>query len=165
MIAFALSFWLLAIWLFVGYLILYLLDRESDPVRNALLAPTVGFSAILIPIFLSSRLGIPIGTSGWAILAVVLVLTATGYYYFRPAIPIKRYLPFLGLLSLALIITGRPMFDFEFDWLSFSNDDMANYVMRADRLEHFGFYRVPHANELTFGLDYTQFWWFFDILG
>ncbi|MHB8626469.1 MAG: hypothetical protein ACYDEO_09715 [Aggregatilineales bacterium] len=67
------------------------------------------------------------------------------------------------MLLIALIVTGRPMLEFGFNWLSYTNNDMANYVLRAERLLNNGFFDVPSLSRMTNFQDYTLFYWFLDV--
>jgi hypothetical protein len=69
------------------------------------------------------------------------------------------YLPFLLIVLLAAVLTGRPMLTWGFDWLSLCNDDMANYCLSADRFLHYGFLEPPHTDELVAGTDWSQAFW------
>jgi hypothetical protein len=164
MIALGLTFLLILFWGVLGYVILAVLDYQPNPVRNMLLAPAIGIATTVLPLFWINRLGVPVANFGLMLLVALLIMMVVLYYVVRPAAPFRSYLPFLGLLVLAVILTGQPMLKFNFDWLSFSNDDMANYVMRAHRVENHGFYDVPKVDELIEGRDYTQFYWFMDVI-
>ncbi len=50
-----------------------------------------------------------------------------------------------------------------FNWISYANDDMANYCMAAERFLHHGYYEIPLQSELE-GRDYTQHYWFMHAL-
>ena len=58
-----------------------------------------------------------------------------------------------------------PMFRFGFAWLSFCNDDMANYCLVADRLLNHGFFDGPDMEDFLQGRDYMQAYWFMHVAG
>jgi hypothetical protein len=76
---------------------------------------------------------------------------------------VVAYLPFFGILVVAALLTGRPMLNYGFDWLSFCNDDMANYTLAAERFLHYGFLDTPPAERLVRGEDYALTYWFFHV--
>ena len=55
----------------------------------------------------------------------------------------RRAWPYGVVLAFALVATGRPMFKYGFDWVSYCNDDMANYALAADWFYHHGYYDLP----------------------
>ena len=65
----------------------------------------------------------------------------------------------------ALVFAAWPMFRFGFDWLSFCNDDMANYCLAADRPLNHGFFDGPNMEDFLQGRDYTQAYWFMHVPG
>ena len=83
----------------------------------------------------------------------------------RPAFgPLVRTLiealPILAVVVAGGVLVGFPLFGYGFDWLSFCNDDMANYTASADRFVRFGFTTPPTADLLLAGTDYPQTYWF-----
>lgn len=122
MLAFGLSIALFIFWGVVGYAVLAALRIRRSSVQNMLLAPVVGVSATLLPVFWLNRAGLPIAHFG-TVLAIVLFLMSIGtLWYLRPVLPWKQYYPFAAVLMLALFLTGRPLLEFGFNWLSYSND-------------------------------------------
>ncbi len=162
MLALSLSLSLFGVWGVVGVALLAALNTRRNLLQNLLLAPVAGVAATLLPIFLLSRAGLPVGRFGVALTAALLVLSAAMIWRLRPIIPFRRSLPFAGILAPALIMTGWPMLEFGFDWVSYANDDMANYVLAGHRFLHHGFMDVPDAEELVRGRDYSLFYWFLD---
>ncbi len=60
-------------------------------------------------------------------------------------------------------MSGWPSLRFGFNWISYGNDDMANYCLAAERFLHHGYYEIPLQTELE-GRDYTQHYWFMHAL-
>src|SRR5262249_13662207 len=58
-------------------------------------------------------------------------------------------------------ITGYPMFKFGFDWVSFCNDDMANYTLGGKFFLNHGHLGVPTIEELE--RDASVRYWFLHI--
>ena len=57
------------------------------------------------------------------------------------------------------MLTSSPMLSFGFDWISYGNDDMANYTMSADRFISNGWYVEP-TEKLILGQDYNSSFYF-----
>jgi hypothetical protein len=58
---------------------------------------------------------------------------------------------------------GWPSLRFGFNWISYGNDDMANYCLAAERFLQHGYYDIPLQTDLE-GRDYTQHYWFMHAL-
>lgn len=165
MFALGLSISLVVFWGVTGLALLAVLHTQRNLLRNMLLAPVVGVAATVLPILFLSRAGLPVSRFGIPLTAALLLLNVGLIWRLRPVIPLRHYLPFAGVLMLALLMTGWPMLEFGFDWVSFSNDDMANYVLAAHRLVNHGFMDIPNLDELVRGRDYTLIYWFMDVIG
>jgi hypothetical protein len=81
----------------------------------------------------------------------------------RPALPLRRFAPLGVVLLGAALLNGRPLLEFGFEWLSFGNDDMAFYVLAAQRVLAHGFFDQPDVRALLAGADYTLYTWYFDV--
>jgi hypothetical protein len=162
-IAVGLTLALFLFWTGLGFGVTAALLPRRNPLQNLLLAPVVGLGITVLSAFLLNRLGIPIGTFGPWLAAALLVAGAALLIWRRPETPWRRYGPFAGVFLLALVLTGRPLLEFGFDWLSFCNDDMANYCIGAQRLHDHGFGDVPDKDELLSGRDYTLGYWFMHV--
>jgi hypothetical protein len=155
-----------------------------DGLRKLLLAPALGLvvNGIRCSCSTSSACRSHVGRAGGAVLfagAVALLWWSRETVGIRPASVGPRgggtleprrslaaqYLPFAAVLLAALVLTGRPMFLFGFDWVSFCNDDMANYCLGAHRVLDFGYFDQPDAEQLVRGRDYVQQMWFLHVPG
>jgi hypothetical protein len=126
-------------------------------------APAVGLSLLLVVITRLSVWGIPIKTAGpWATLALLLVSAAI-LAWRRPVLPLRKMAPFLYIALGALIYMGWPSLKFGFNWISYGNDDMANYCLAAERFLAHGYYDIPLQTDLE-GRDYAQHYWFMHAL-
>ena len=123
----------------------------------------VGLAATLLPIFWLNRMGLPVRSFAVPMAVGLLLLSAVLLLVRRPRLPWREYLPFVAVFALVLVLTGRPMFQFGFEWLSYSNDDMANYSLYAERMLNYGYYDVPDAEQILHAKDFSQFYWFFDL--
>jgi hypothetical protein len=164
LIAILLTVALFVFWSVVGYAVLAFCRRDEG-LPNLLLAPVVGVAATLLPIFLINRAGVPVGHLAWLLTPALAAGAGLLLWRLRPALSLRRYGPFAAVLMLALFLTGRPMLQFGFDWLSYCNDDMTNYTLTSQRFMDHGFSDIPQEGELMHGTNYSQFYWFFHVPG
>ena len=126
-------------------------------------APTVGLSLLLVVLTRLNVMGIPVRTAGpWATL-VLLVISGAILAWRRPILPLRKMAPFLFIAAGALLYVGWPSLKFGFNWISYGNDDMANYCLAAERFLAHGYYDVPLQTDLE-GRDYAQHYWFMHAL-
>ena len=154
MTALGLSLALFPCWLSVGYAVVSVLNSRRNALRNVLLAPAVGISSTVLPVFLLNRAGVSVSRSALPVLIILLALSVGLMWRTRPPIPWRRYAPFAAVLLAGLTLVGRPMLDFGFDWISYANDDMANYVLGANFFLENAYPNVPDATRLVSGSDY-----------
>ncbi len=166
LLAFFLCLLIFVLWTIVGCAVLRLLDPTRNRVQRILLAPPIGLVTTLVPLFLFSRWGFPIGQVAVGVTAIVVALAVAGFVVARKdsraksRFPRGRYWPFGVALFIVALFACRPMFVFGFDWLSFCNDDMANYCLSAQRYLHNGMFDLPPIESLGNGVDYSQNFWF-----
>lgn len=163
LIVFCIPIALFFYWMTIGYATLCLLRTQRHTLQNLLLAPTVGLAINVLPLFWLNRLGF--GTLDFAVLMSTLLFIGSIFIllYYRP-IYHTRYFFFIIILMLALFLNGRPLLQFGFNWLSYGNDDMANYCLRAMRYLHYGYITIPDTKTLVSGQDYSLSYWFWDAL-
>jgi hypothetical protein len=147
----------------VGYAALALLARDEEPLYRLLLAPVTGMAVTALLLFTGNQLGLPVGQFAVGLAAVLAVSSGIVLWRSGRRIPAKDFWPFVLLCLVALLATGWPMLKYGFDWVSFCNDDMANYCMGAERLLRLGYYSPPGAAALA-GSDFTQIMWFLHML-
>ncbi len=176
MLAFGLCLLLFAYWTLIGCALLWPLETRMSRVRKLLLAPSIGMAANGLPLFIFNLLGVPVSRSAWPI-ALVLTIASGAILWWskRKAAAVhaepagepfwRRYAPFAAILLAAGILTGRPMFLFNFDWVSFCNDDMANYCLGAHRVLDTGYFDKPDPEQLRRGRDYVAQMWFLHVPG
>jgi hypothetical protein len=126
-------------------------------------APTVGLALLIVVITRLNVWGIPVLKAGPWTTVVLLIAAVAVLAWRRPAFPWRKMLPFFVIAACYLIYVGWPSFRFGFNWISYANDDMANYCMAAERFLHHGYYEIPLQTELE-GRDYTQHYWFMHAL-
>lgn len=115
----------------------------------------------MLLVFWVNRIGVPVKNFGF-ILGTLLFLYSLFILWRRAVLfPIKKIAPFILVILLSMVASGWPIFRFGYDWLSYTNDDMANYVLASTRLLYHGFFDIPDARTLVGGRDYTLSYWFF----
>ena len=160
-----LSFAFFLYWSLLGAAFLHALYSRRNLLRNLLLAPVMGASLVLLPTFWINRLGIPVGRFGRPLAAALLAAALILLWLCRrkPLIPWRKALPFALLLVMAFLLTGSPMFEFGSNWLSYGNNDMANYVLGAHRFLNFGYFDIPNPDMFAENRDATLHYWFMHV--
>ena len=159
MLAVGLCVALFAFWGAVGYAVANALSADRNRLQNLLLGPALGMVLTVIPLFLLSRVGVPVRTVALGLFSALTLLTLVLLLWQRPAVPWRQVAPFGGVLALALVLTGRPMFEYGLHWMSYCNDDMANYALGTRLLRENGVSDRPDPEEFTTGRDYTKIYW------
>ena len=160
MLAILLTLSLFSFWTLLGVCLITALRVRLAPLRQLLLAPVVGVVLTVLPLSLLSRFGFVVGNVAHSLTVVLLIACGLVLLFARPAFPWRRYGPFAACLVGGLLLTGWPMLEFGFDWLSLCNPDMANYCLGAIRFSHNAFFDVPAAQDLVRGTDYSLYYWF-----
>ena len=147
----------------IGQAVISLFKPRIGVLWGWFVAPTVGLSLLLIVITRLSVWGIPIRTAGpWCTIAL-LVFSLGVLAWRRPVLPLRQLKPFLLIALGALVYAGWPSLRYGFNWISYGNDDMANYCLAAERFLAHGYYDIPLQTELE-GRDYSQHYWFMHAL-
>lgn len=161
MTAIILTVALFAGWTAVGAAILRLLPRPAWAAHCPLLAPATGLAATLLVVFwLNAGFGLPVTSFAWTVAVGLLLLVALPIGLQRPALPWRAHVWLLPVLVVALALGAWPMARYGFDWLSFCNDDMANYVLSAERFARHGYYEIPDEVRFVTNTDATLATWF-----
>lgn len=153
---------LLAYFAFVGFGILVACGTGLRQRQLLLLAPTLGLATAVVLAIALSRLGFSARTFAGPLAGALPVVSAIVLLARRPALMVsfKVAAPFLAICLFASIAAAWPLLLYGFDWLSFANDDMANYSLGALRFLNYPFNEPPHMDELNAGRDYSQAFWF-----
>lgn len=163
MLALALVVGVYTFWMFLGTAFLSAFHFSRHTVRNLLLAPSIGAALTLLPVFWLNRAGLPVSSIArpvtFALLAGAVVLSKWRGRRF----PWKSFAPFALLLALACLLTLRPMLQFGFNWISYGNDDMGNYVLASERLFDHGFFDQPSPDKFVSGRDAAPYYWFMHV--
>lgn len=163
--AFLFTLALFAFWGLIGFATISIFSPRLRLIQGVLISPAIGIAVIILPVFFINRAGVPVKDFGGILLPALAALAVLVLVIKRPIFPAKRCLPFLGILVAALFLVARPMFSYGFDWLSFSNDDMANYSLGAQRFLNHGFFDPPNLDDLVTGKDYSLAYWFMHAAG
>ena len=159
MLAAGLTLLLFFCWWFVGYAIISVL-RRGHLLQNMLLAPSVGTSVCVMFVFWLNRAGIPVSKFGPALGVCLLLGTSILWWRGRVIVPVRRYLPFAAVFLFAFSLISWPMFKYGFNWISISNDDMANYCLTAQRLFKYGYFERLPPDELAKNMDLSAYYIF-----
>jgi hypothetical protein len=159
-LAFALSVLALAYWTFVGYALTGVLAVRRPRISNLLLAPLVGISALILLLYSLNVLGVPVRYSAWPATLGLFVLAVVLLWARRPGFEVRRAVPFVVIILAGLMLLGWPMLRFGFGWLSFGNDDMANYCVGATRFLEHGWGDPVQLTDVVDGNDVAQGFWF-----
>lgn len=165
MSAFLFTLGLFAFWAMLGYAVITVFQPRLRILQGILISPAVGIAVTVLIVFFINRAGIPVKDFGRWLLPSLAVLSIIVFVIKRPIFPFKKLLPFIGLLLAALILNAWPMFSYGFNWVSFANDDMANYALAAQRFLNHGFFEQPNFDDLLAGKDYSLAYWSMHVRG
>ena len=162
--ALALSLLFVAYLSLVGRAALAACRWQGGVLRAWLLAPAMGLAVVLVLTTILNQAGLPIRSFAWP-LTLSLAAGAVTVLWSRGTIfPGRALAPFIAAAVASVFWTGWPHLRFNFDWLSYVNDDFVNYCLAAERFKDFGFWRAPNLEELA-GKDITQYYWFMHVPG
>ena len=163
MSAFILVILIVAFWSVVGYALGYALYTRRNLLRLALLSPAAGASATAL-LTATINLAVPVRYGGPAATLILGALSVWLLRRRRLVLPVKRLLPFAATLLVAAIAAGYPLFLFGFNWVSYGNDDMANYCLGAKLLLNHSKLALPSAADVVHNRDASLLYWFFYIV-
>jgi len=149
----------------IGYATLSLLNTRRTTLQNMLFAPAVGLSVLIITVFTLSWYGIPVKNFASSVAIFLLLISTAILFYKKPLFPIRRYFVYIGLLIIALMITGRFFLSLGLSWFSYLNDDMLNYCLSATYFLNHGYFGPPDISHVVQGKDYSQIYWFMNVTG
>src|SRR4051812_21196001 len=154
---------LFAYWGVVGSATLWLLERRLPALRMALISPAIGIVVQVLCLFLANFAGIPIHFTAWPIFIGLGLASAGVIWKVRPVVPWRRLRGFAWPMLAGLLLVGMPMLKFGTDWVSYCNDDMANYCLGAQRVMNGAYYSPPSHEAIFDGTDYPQLLWFLHV--
>jgi hypothetical protein len=165
LLAFSLTIAIFAFWSILGFSLVSALNGRTNLLRNALLSPVVGSAVNVLVALWVGIAGVPFNRAGLVVSSALLVLAIVSLAWLRPILPAKRLVPFAGTVLLGALLTGNPMFKFGFDWISFGNDDMANYTLASNFVSNYGLLDVPPAKRIIEDRDISAFLWYYIVGG
>lgn len=143
----------------VGQAVVSLFRPRLGILWSWFISPTIGLATLIVTMTRLNIWGIPVKTFGPWLALGLLVASAAILWWRKPKLPWRELWKFAALATLFVVYAGWPMFKFGFNWISYGNDDMANYCLAADRFLHHGYYDLPEQTHLE-GRDYTEHYWF-----
>lgn len=161
--AFAFSLLLLCVAALLGRSLLIIFPPYLNTLQEILIAPSVGFALMVVPTFVLNRMGLPVQSFGPALALFMLLTSWWVLKRKRPDWWLPSSAQHLGFVLLGLFLVGRPMLSFGFDWISFANDDMANYALGAQRFFYHGFFEPMKVTSFFEGSDASQAFWFMHV--
>jgi len=162
--ALALSLLFVAYLALVGRAALAACRWRGGVLRAWLLAPATGLAVVLLLTTILNQAGLPVRNLAWPLTLALAAASVSILRIQRTAFPARALAPFIAAAVASVFWTGWPHFRFNFDWLSYVNDDFVNYCLAAERFKDFGFWRAPKLEELA-GKDITQYYWFMHVPG
>lgn len=147
----------------VGQAVIALLRPRLGVLWSWFLSPAAGLALLIVLVTRLNIWGLPVKAFGPWLAVGLLVASAAILWWRRPVFPWRQLRPFALLILLFVVYAGWPMFRFGFNWISYGNDDMANYCLAADRFLQHGYYDLPEQTELE-GRDYSQHYWYMHAL-
>lgn len=159
MLPFLLILSLFVFFTIVGQAVISLLRPRLGILWSWFLSPPAGLAVLIVIMTRINIWGLPVKEFGPWLAAGSLLGSLAILWWRRPVFPWRQLRPYTLLVLLFVVYAGWPMFRFGFDWISYGNDDMANYCLAADRFLHHGYYEIPQQTELE-GRNYGQHYWF-----
>jgi hypothetical protein len=163
--AFLLTIVIFSFWSILGYALIWGLYTRRNLMQSGLLAPAVGAATTALTVTTLNSVGAPIRYGGPAATVLLVCLCAFMLWRYRPVVPVRRLFPFAGVLVTAAVVTGYPMFRYGFNWVSYGNDDMANYSLGAKLYLNHGAFAIPVARDVINDRDASLFYWFLYVAG
>lgn len=122
------------------------------------LSPAMGLAVFGFIIGWQNQLGTPIRSFGMETV-VVLSLASIGVLIWRKCqVPWKKLLAPMILTILFVGLAGYPSFRYGADWVSYLNNDYANYCVGATRLLNHGFFYAPTHEQVLSGDPSHGYW-------
>ncbi|MEC8086108.1 MAG: hypothetical protein VX096_04015 [Pseudomonadota bacterium] len=143
----------------IGMMLTHVLPNHLSSLQKTLLSPTVGLSLIVIVFYFVNVLGYTINQAAIPITLIFLLISFLVLFKNETKLIIKEKYFYLTLF-VSFAFVGYPFVFFGFDWVSYANDDMANYALAAQRSQNFGLEHTPDFVSLLNGGDQSHYFWF-----
>ncbi len=165
MTAFAVSILLCTYFAIVGAALATALLTRRDLIRGALIAPTFGVIATILPTYWLSRAGLPVASFALPLAAATFGCAVAFLAWRRPVFPWRHMVPYALVALGAFVATGWPLLDQGFAWVGNVNPDMTNYALTAARFVEQGFLQTPDAVAWTRQTDWSLYFISFQLSG
>lgn len=132
---------------------------RKDSVISFLISPVLGLSILVSFVFFYSRLGFATKDLKYLVLIFLVLVSIYATIKARRHVNDSALYFKLSVVPLGTVLSSWPIFKYGFNWVSFFNDDMTNYVLGATRFFNFGFNTEP-MNSFYEGKDYSQAYYF-----
>lgn len=142
-------------WCAIGAAGLIVLRADLGDARVALTAPVLGSALTLVPLFVLSNAGAAMETVAPPVWVALLVVSLVVLAWHRPRLSLA-VAPVFALCLLDLVLLGRPMLQFGFDWIANANGDMAFYVLSATHLVGDGLQSPVNTDGLANNQDFAS---------
>jgi hypothetical protein len=124
--------------LVVGYALTSRLLPSRQAVPKLLLAPAIGFAVTELSLFIGMRTGEPLLPFCMPLMIGLFVASILSILIAKPAMMLKRYAPFAGVLAIGFALNGWPLIKYGQDWIGHSTHDMAVYCVAAESFKTHG---------------------------
>ncbi len=159
MAAFSLTLTIFGFWTLIGWALVVPLNGGRNLIRNALLAPIAGAATVVLAVFECNHLGIAVQVCGPVLTVLMGAVAAASIWHFRFPVPWRKLAPFLGVIGVGALLVGYPLLLLGFDWFSYGNDDMANYVLGAGGFLKHGYLNSFDPRLILENRDMEITWW------
>ena len=143
----------------LGMALAHVLPNHLSSLQKRLLSPTMGLSLIVIVFYFVNILGYTIDEATIPITFIFLLLSSLILFKNKKELLIKEKYFYLTFF-ISFVFVSYPFIFFGFDWVSYANDDMANYALAAQRSQNFGLEHTPNFTSLLNGGDQSHYYWF-----
>lgn len=146
---------LFVVWAVIGLAGLVVVRTDVTDLRIALTAPIFGTALTVVPLFVLNNAGVSMEAGAPWVFAGLLVTSVLVLAVRRPRVPLAA-LPVVALAVVDLVLLGRPMFEFGFDWIASASGDMAYYVLSATHLMDHGLQSPVNVEALADNRDFPS---------
>lgn len=122
------------------------------------LSPAMGLAVFGFIVGWQNQIGTPIKSFGMETVAVLSLVSIGILIWKKCRIPWRKLAVPMILTALFVGLVGYPSFRYGTDWVSYLNNDYANYCVGATRLLNHGFFEAPTKEQLLSG-DPSHVYW------
>ena len=149
----------------VGYAVMLATQKSIDGELMLLLSSVVGVAVLLLSVFIISKFNVPVMYSAVPVAILAAAAAVAVILKIRPTINPPAFVSLGALQIFGLTLICYPLLKYGYDWVSYANDDMANYALGAKRFLENGYSDTSELKEISNGKDYSQAYWFMHAAG